>query len=101
MLNDIREYLLNLYYLYRKSKTELRALENIVDELDGLVDLADNFINDDGVATIRACGTRWIGHPIKAFQRAINKFGIYLADLEKGGEKAKIKVETFSCISRC
>ena len=57
------------------------------------MELTDNFINDDGVAPIRAYGTRWTGYLVKAFQRAINKFGIYLADLEnfdkKGGSENK------------
>ena len=50
------------------------------------------------MAPINACGTRWIGHLVKALQRTINKFGIYLTDLEKFSKKGK-KVKTKAEIS--
>ena len=62
LLNDIKECLLKLYCLYNKSAKKLRSLKELIDEIDGLVDLTDNFVEDDGVAPIQACGTRWIGH---------------------------------------
>ena len=56
------------------------------------MDLTDDFIDEDGMAAIRACGTRWTGHLAKAFQCIIKKFGIYLIYLKnfrKKGEKSK------------
>ena len=94
-LNDTKECLMKLYYLYNKSTKKLRSLKKLIDELDYLVDLTGNFIKDDGVASIKAFGTRWVGHLVNALQRAIKKFGIYLVDIEnfgKKGKKAKIKL---------
>ena len=86
---------MKLYYLYNKSTKKLRSLKELIDELDYLVDLTGNFIKDDGVASIKAFGTRWVGHLVNALQRAIKKFGIYLVDIEnfgKKGKKAKTKL---------
>ena len=62
-----------------------------------------NFIEDDGVATIKAFARRYTGHLVKGLQRAIIKFGIYLTDLQnfgKKGKKAKIKENIFGYVSR-
>ena len=69
LLNDIKECLMKLYYLYEESSTKLRSLNQLVKDLDGLVDLVDNPTEDNGVAPIKACGTRWIGHLVNALQR--------------------------------
>ena len=58
LLNDIKYCLMKLYYLYIKSTKKLRSLKEPIDELDGLVDLTDN----NGVASIRSCGTRYNRH---------------------------------------
>ena len=103
LLHDIKECLLKLYYLYNKSTKKLRSLKELISELDGLSDLNDNTIGDDGVAPIKACGTKWIGHLVNALQRAINKFGIYLKDIEnlaKTEKKANKKAELLGFISR-
>ena len=42
--------------------------KNLIDKLDGLVNLTDNILEDDGVAPIRARGTKWIAYLIKALQ---------------------------------
>ena len=81
----------------------MQSLKELISELDGLLDLNDNHIGDDGVAPIKACGTRWIGHLVNALQRAINKFGIYLKDIEnlaKTEKKANKKAELLGFISR-
>ena len=65
--------------------------------------LTETINEDDGIATDKACAFRWIGHLVKAFQCTVNKFGIYLADLEKFDKKekkAKIKTEISGNISR-
>ena len=90
LLHDVKECLMNtVKYLYYKSTKKLRYLKKLMDELDSLVDLTDNFIKDDVVAPIKACGTRCIGHLVKALQRAIYNFGIYSTDLENFGKKKK------------
>lgn len=67
MLNDIKECLMKLHFLYNKSTKKLRSLKELMDELNGLVDLTDNFTEDNGVAPIKASGTKWIRHLVKAF----------------------------------
>ena len=57
------------------------------------MDLTYNFIKDDDVTPIRACGTRCIEHLVEAFQRATSKFRIYLTDPENFG-KNKTKKKT-------
>ena len=52
LLNDIKDCLMNLYYLYNKTTKKLRSLKKLIDEFDGLVDLTVSFIEDDGVAPI-------------------------------------------------
>ena len=47
---------MKLYYLYNKSTKKLRSLKELIDELDSLVDLTGNFIEDNGMAPIIACG---------------------------------------------
>ena len=75
--------------LINKSTKKLISLEELTDELNSLEDLTDNYIEDDGVAPSRACGTMWIGSLVKALQSAINKFGIYLTDLENFGKNKR------------
>lgn len=41
-----------LNYLRNKSTKTLLSLTALIDELDSLVDLTDNFIEDEGVAPI-------------------------------------------------
>lgn len=50
LLHDIKECLLKLYYLYNKSTKKLRSLKEIISDLDGLLDLSDSPIEDDGAA---------------------------------------------------
>ena len=79
LLNDIKESLMNLCYLSSKSRKELRYLKSLIDELYVIVDFTDNFIDDDGVA-------------LPTFQRAINKFGIYLANFKNFDKKREKSV---------
>ena len=94
---------MKLYYLYNKSTKKLSSLKQLIDELDDLVDLTENFIEDDGAAPMKACGTRWIEHLVKALQLTTNKFEIYLTDLKNFGKKdikSKNKDRNFSFVSR-
>ena len=47
---------MKLYCLYSKSTKKLRPLEELLDELDGLVDLADNLIEEGGRAPMKYVG---------------------------------------------
>ena len=99
LLNDIKECLIKLYYLYNKSKKSKKPK----DELDCFVDVTDDLPEEDGGAPIRVCGTRQIWHFVKVLRSAINRLGIYLTNLENFGKKGKngnIKADIFGCISR-
>ena len=85
MFNEI---ILVIKKKYEESKIFLKEL---IDELDDLVYLTDDFVEDDDVAPIKVCVTRWIGHLVKALQSAIKNFGIYVTDLEKFSKKEKNK----------
>ena len=87
LLNEIKECLMKLCYLYNKSSKKLGSLKELIDELNNFVDLTDNFIEVDREAPIKACGIRWTGHLVKVLQRTFNKFGIYLTDLKNFGGK--------------
>ena len=96
LLSDIKECLLRLYYLYNKSSKKLRSLEELIKDLEGLIKdlegliaLQDSCIEDEGIAPMKACGTRWIGHLVNALQRDINNFGVYLKDLAKDDSTRK------------
>ena len=56
---------MKLYYLYNKNRKKARSLKELIDEPDGVVELTNNFIEGDGVALNRACGTRWIAKKSK------------------------------------
>ena len=58
LLSDMKNWLMKLYYLSNKNTKKLRSLKELIDELDSLVDLTDNFVQDDVVTSIRNCGTR-------------------------------------------
>ena len=85
MFNEI---ILVIKKKYEESKIFLKEL---IDELDDLAYLTDDFVEDDDVAPIKVCVTRWIGHLVKALQSAIKNFGIYVTDLEKFSKKEKNK----------
>ena len=44
--------------LIQEKYKEAKILKELIDELDSLIDLTDNFIDDDDVAPIRVCGIR-------------------------------------------
>ena len=82
-MEQIKECILRMYYLYNKRSKKLRSLEDLFTELEGLIELHDSYSEGQGVAPMKACGTRWIGHLVNALQQAVNNFRVYLKDLEK------------------
>ena len=61
-MGDIKECLMKMYYLYNKSSKELRSLEGLLYDLQGLVELEGYYIEDTGTALIKVCVTRQSRH---------------------------------------
>lgn len=57
-MGDIKECLMKMYYLYNKSSKELRSLEGLIYDLQGLVELEGYYIEDIGTALIKVCVTQ-------------------------------------------
>ena len=83
---------MKLYYLHNKSIKKLKSLKEPRDELDSLVDLIENFVEDDGVAHIITFETRLLGIFLKGFQHAIKKFEICSTDLKKVVKNGKYNI---------
>jgi hypothetical protein len=81
-LNDftspVDESLMHLYYLYHKSSKKLRELKHLYKDIKG-----DFEMFGDGVKPLKATGTRWIDHRIRAMGRLIDKFGLYTRHLKE------------------
>ena len=86
---------MKLYYLCNKITKKFRSLQELTDELDGLMDLTDNIFENSSVTLIRTCGTRWIGHLVKELQRAVNIFEVYYAKTSVKREKSENKDKMF------
>ena len=85
-------------YLYNKNTKKLRSLKQLIDQLDDLVDVTDNFIEMVVWHLPEHVGQNWLGIFVKSLQRAINKFGVYLTDLKIVGKieiKSKNKGRNF------
>ena len=76
-IKPINTNLRNLYYMYEKSSKKTRELKELFEVLN------DIFIfENQEVKPHRATGTRWIAHKLKALQNYIDKFGLYVSDIE-------------------
>ena len=95
LLNDIKECWMKLYCLCNKITKKFRSLQELADELDGLMDLTDNIFENSSVTLIRTCGARWIGHLVKELQRAVNIFEVYYSKTSIKREKSENKDKMF------
>lgn len=94
LIKDIKECLLCLYYLYRKSPKKSRELGSIVAELGEVYCFPKG-----GNMPVRSQGTRWIAHKRKALQRFVDRYGAYVGHLSamvqgrdtKSVDKARVK----------
>lgn len=89
ILNEIREMLMRLFYLYKKSLKLLRSLRELSESISELTDnddaeliVKDNILSDAGIIPLKSYGTRWIAHLISAIKRAVKNFGLYLSSIE-------------------
>ena len=86
LFGSMQEILLRLYYLYEKSSKKSRELESITTDLKEVFDLSKG-----GNRPIRSCGTRWITHKRKALQRAVDRYGAYIAHISTLVEDRSLK----------
>ena len=80
----VDESLMHLYYLYHKSPKKLRELNKLFKDIQN-----DFEFSGQGVKPVKATGTRWIDHRIRAVSRVIDKFGLYSQHLKKFISKEK------------
>ena len=78
--SDVDEFLLRLYYLYCKSPKKCSELEDVVSELKECL-TTDDFPISGGVRPLRACGTRFVAHKVRAMERVLDRFGAYMNHL--------------------
>ena len=71
---------MRLYFIYEKSPKKCRGLEEVIEELKAGLG-ASKMSAKGGTRPLRACGTRFVGHKVKALERVIEKFGAYIAHL--------------------
>ena len=76
--DPVDESLMHLYYLYHKSSKKLRELKSLFKDIKG-----DFEMYGDGVKPLKATGTRWIDHRIRAMGRLVDKFGLYTRHLKQ------------------
>ena len=76
--DPVDESLMHLYYLYHKSSKKLRELKCLFKDIKG-----DFEMFGDGVKPLKATGTRWIDHRIRAMGRLVDKFGLYTRHLKE------------------
>ena len=60
LLRDIKECLMELYHLYKKSSKKLCSFEDLINKLKDLVELEGNYTEDTETVPINACGTQRI-----------------------------------------
>jgi len=86
LYESVPDMLLRLYYLYKKSPKQSRELSTIVDDLKEVFELPVS-----RHIPVRSCGTRWINHKRKAFQRVLDRYGVYIAHLERLSKDSMVK----------
>ena len=97
-LDLVHEMTLRLYYLYDKSSTKCRQLEDIISTLKECL-----CFDDPGIGPVPASGSRWLAHKLNAMKRVLSKYGAYtgyLAALSeyssvKSADRAKIHVSSY------
>ena len=70
--SPVDESFKHLYYLYQKSSKKLQVLKCLYQAIKG-----DFEMYGEGVKPLKAIGTRWIDHRIRAMGRLDDKVGLY------------------------
>ena len=76
-IDPVEETLRHLYYLYEKSSKKHRELKNLFKLLKNQYEFYGA-----GVKPIKATGTRWIDHKLRAMERVVDKYGLYCQHLQ-------------------
>ena len=86
VFDSIDEMLLCLYYLYEKSPKKCIELKSLCADLKECLEF-----DEDGIRPVRACGTRWVSHKVKAMKRVLSRYGAYTAHLTSLSEDKSVK----------
>jgi hypothetical protein len=97
LFSVIDEFLMRIYYVYCKAPKKCRELEEVVLELRACLNSFDFPLSGD--RPMRACGTRFVCHKVRALERILDRFGAYLNHLTtltedpttKPADKQKLK----------
>ena len=77
VMEPIKKYLTNLFYLYEKSSKKFRELRKLRKVL------AEVYVFENGrVKPSKCSGTRWIAHLLRSMSGLVDKFGLYLQHFE-------------------
>ena len=76
-IDPVDESLRHLYYLYQKSSKKNRELKNMYELLKDQYEMYGS-----GVKPVKATGTRWIDHRLRAMQKLVDKYGLYTSHLQ-------------------
>ena len=66
------ESLLHLFYLYKNSSKKVQELKNLYQILKKQFETYGK-----NIRPVKATGTRWIDHRIRAMEKLVSKFGLY------------------------
>ena len=86
LFDSIDDMLLHLYYLYEKLPKKCIELESVCADLKECLEF-----DEDGIRPVRASGTRWVSHKVKAMKRVLAKYGAYTAHLSSLSEDTPVK----------
>ena len=86
LFDSIDDMLLHLFYLYEKSPKKCIELESVCADLKECLEF-----DEDGIRPVRASGTRWVSHKVKAMKRVLAKYGAYTAHLSSLSEDTSVK----------
>lgn len=86
LFDSIDEMLLRLYYVYEKSPKKCIELESLCADLKECLEF-----DEDGIRPVRANGTRWVSHKVRAMKRVLSKYGAYTAHLTSLSEDKSVK----------
>ena len=88
LFKKIKEMLVRLYYLYKKSPKRTRELASIVEDLKEAFEFPSS-----GNVPVCSQGSTWINHKRKALQRVTDRYSAYIAHLTALSEDTSLKSE--------
>ena len=83
-INPVDESLRHLYYLFKKSSKKLSQLKSLKKDLEKIYDFETKSLRPE-----KSTDTRWLDHKLRAMKKLIDKFGVYVKQIENSIEQSK------------